>query len=143
MKMQQEFTSRGRPHGGPPRPFTGAAPYRSRSGMVFGVCKGIAQYMDINVFWFRVVLVVAFFVTGMWMVGVAYVLAALVMKVEPPLPLETPDDEEFYNSYTSSRSLAIRRLKKNYEQLDRRIQRMEAMVTDKEYEWDQRLKQDK
>jgi len=140
MNMYHEYTSKRRPES---RHISSAGPYRSRNGLVFGVCRGLAEHFDISLFWFRAVLVVAFFMTGMWMVGVAYVLAALLLKVEPPIPLQSADDEEFYNSYTSSRSLAIKRLKKTYDQLDRRIQRMETMVTDKSYEWDQRLNQDR
>ena len=119
----------------------GAGPYRSRHGMIFGVCRGIAEHFDVSLFWLRAVLVIAFFVTGMWMVGIVYVVAALMMKVEPAMPLESPDDEEFYNSYATSRALALRRLKRTYDNLDRRIQRIEARVTDKEYDWDQRLNQ--
>ena len=31
------------------------APYRSRSGMIFGVCRGLADYLDFPVFWMRVI----------------------------------------------------------------------------------------
>ena len=31
--------------------------YRSRSGLIIGVCKGVAQYFDFSVFWMRVIAV--------------------------------------------------------------------------------------
>ena len=61
------------------------------------------------------------------------------MKPEPVLPLQSDEDSEFYNSYTSSRSMALNRLKRTYDSLDRRLQRMENVVTSKEYDWDRRL----
>jgi phage shock protein C len=35
--------------------------------------------------------------------------------------------------------MALHRLKKTFDSLDRRIQRMEGIVTAKEYDWDRRL----
>jgi len=57
--------------------------YRSRRGLIFGVCRGLAERFDISVFWFRVLTVIAFIITGIWPVGVLYILAALLMKPEP------------------------------------------------------------
>ncbi|OQY49472.1 MAG: hypothetical protein B6230_08105 [Desulfobacteraceae bacterium 4572_89] len=41
---------------------------------------------------------------------------------------------EFYQSYTNSRESAIRRIKKKFDNIDRRIQRMEDTVTSREFE---------
>lgn len=113
--------------------------YRSRKGIVFGVCRGIAEHLDVSVFWARVIMVILTFPLG-FVGGIGlYLLAALLMKPEPMLPLESNDDTEFYNSYVSSRSMALHRLKKTFDSLDRRIQRMENIVTARDYDWDQRL----
>lgn len=61
------------------------------------------------------------------------------MKPEPVMPLQTDADAEFYNSYVTSRSAALQRLKRTYDNLDRRIQRIEDIVTNREYDWDRRL----
>jgi len=113
--------------------------YRSRSGLIFGVCKGIADYLDVSVFWTRVIVVVATLFTGIWPIPVLYVVAALLMKPEPVLPLETESDREFYNSYISSRTMALHRLKRTFDSLDRRLRRMESIVTAREYDWERRL----
>ncbi len=113
--------------------------YRSREGAVFGVCKGIAEYLDVSVFWTRVLVVVAFFISGLWPTAVLYVVGALLMKPEPVLPLRTEADAEFYNSYVTSRSAALHRLKRTYDNLERRIQRIEDIVTNREYDWERRL----
>lgn len=57
--------------------------YRSRDGIIFGVCKGIANYLDLSVGWIRVLTVLAFIFSGFFPTAVLYVLAALVMKKEP------------------------------------------------------------
>ncbi|MBI2423587.1 MAG: PspC domain-containing protein [Candidatus Hydrogenedentes bacterium] len=118
-------------------------PYRSRNGRIFGVCRGLAEYFDFSVVWMRILWIGGLFITGIWPAGVAYIVLALVLKPEPVLPLCTEDDAEFYNSYTSSRSMALMRLKRTYENLDRRIQRIESIVTAKDYDWDRRLKEEK
>lgn len=57
--------------------------YRSRSGLLFGVCKGVAEYFDISVFWMRAIVLVTFILTGFCPVGIAYIFGALLMKPEP------------------------------------------------------------
>ena len=68
-----------------------------------------------------------------------YFLAALLMKPEPVIPIDTEDQQEFYNSYVHSRKGAADRLKRRYETLERRLQRLEHTVTSPEYDWEQRL----
>jgi phage shock protein C len=113
--------------------------YRSRNGAIFGVCRGVANYLDFSLFWTRVITVAATFATGIWLMLGLYVLAALLMKPEPVVPFKSADDAEFYNSYMSSRTMALQRLKRTFDSLDRRIQRMESMVTAKDYDWEQRF----
>ena len=113
--------------------------YRSRKGMIFGVCQGIADYLNLKVVWVRVIVVILFLFTWIWPTAVLYLVAALVMKPEPIIPLETEEAQEFYNSYTSSRSLALHRLKRTFDSLDRRVQRIESAVTAREYDWERRL----
>ena len=114
--------------------------YRSRTGLIVGVCKGVAQYFDFSVFWMRAIAVVLLIVSGIWPMLLVYIVAALLMKPEPVLPLETEEEQDFYNSYTTSRSMALRRLKRIYDHLDRRIQRLESTVTTREYDWERRFK---
>ena len=113
--------------------------YRSRTGLIMGVCKGMAQYFDFSVFWMRAIAVVVLLFSGIWPMLVMYIVTALLMKPEPVLPLETEEEQDFYNSYTTSRSMALRRLKRIYDHLDRRIQRLESTVTTREYDWERRF----
>ena len=74
-------------------------------------------------------------------IWVAYLLAALIMKPGPVIPLDSEDEQEFYDSYTGNRHRALKRLKHRFERLERRIQRMEHVVTGPEYDWDRRMKE--
>jgi len=118
-----------------------SGPYRSRHGMIFGVCRGLADHFDLPVFWIRVFFVLAMLFTGFWPMGVVYLLVAFLMKLEPVLPLQSADDAEFYNAYATSRGLALQRLKRTFDSLDRRIQRIEAIVTATDYDWERRLRE--
>ena len=113
--------------------------YRSRYGMVLGVCKGIADYYELPVFWIRAGVVFFLVTTGFWPVGLAYFITALVLKPEPVVPFGSESDNEFYGSYTNSRSMALHRLKKKFDQLQNRIHRMEDVVTSREFEWDMKM----
>lgn len=109
--------------------------YRSRRGILFGVCRGLAEHFNFSVFWTRVIVLVLFLFTGFWPVGVLYFVAALLLNPEPVIALESEDDEDFYHSYTRSRSSAIQRIKRKFDNIDRRIQRMEDTVTSKEFDF--------
>ena len=61
------------------------------------------------------------------------------MKLEPVVPFEEDSEREFYDSYVNSRSMALARLKRTYDNLERRIRRMENLVTAREYDWERRL----
>ena len=113
--------------------------YRSRSGMILGVCKGLAQHFDVSVRWTRILTLLAFIFTGFWPVGLAYLALGMLLKPEPVVPPAAEGDEEFYRSYTGSRSMALSRLKRTYDRLDRRIQHIEDLVTSREFDWEGRL----
>jgi phage shock protein C len=108
--------------------------YRSRQGILMGVCRGIAEHFHFSVFWTRMIVFLLFLITGFWPVGVVYIVAGLLLKMGPVIPLENDKDQEFYQSYTNSRESAIQRVKRKFDNIDRRIQRMEHTVTSREFE---------
>jgi hypothetical protein len=69
-----------------------------------------------------------------------YCNCALLIKPEPAVDVSSDDESEFYESYVSSRTLALQRLKKHFDNLDRRIQRMEDVVTRRDYTWEDKMK---
>ncbi len=113
--------------------------YRSRSGVLLGVIKGLAQHLDFSVGWLRFFFIVGVIFTGVWPLVILYFAAAMLMRPEPAVPLESMEDEEFYRSYVSSRGMALHRLKQTYDSLERRIRRMEDIVTAPDYDWERRF----
>mmetsp|Transcript_24593 Transcript_24593/g.11768 ORF Transcript_24593/g.11768 Transcript_24593/m.11768 type:complete len:138 (-) Transcript_24593:49-462(-) len=109
--------------------------YRSRRGIFMGICRGLAEHFDFSVFWVRTIFFVLFLFTGFWPIGVIYIVAGLLLKVEPVQPLHNENDQEFYDTYTYSKQSAIQRIKKKFENIERRIQRMEHTVTLREFDW--------
>jgi len=113
--------------------------YRSRNGIIFGICQGLSEHFDFSAFWIRVVFIVLFFMSGFFPVVFLYILAALLMKPEPVKPLNTENEYEFYDSYVNSRSMALHRLKNKFQSLNHRIQRLEDSVTSREFDWESRF----
>jgi phage shock protein C len=113
--------------------------YRSRDGVILGVCRGMAEYFDFSVFWTRVAAVLILVFTGVWPILGIYIAAGILMKPKPAKPICTEEEQEFYDSYTHSRGMALHRLKRSFDGLNRRIQRMEDMITASDYDWDRRL----
>ena len=113
--------------------------YRSRHGLIMGVCEGISDYFEIPLFWVRFVFVVMLFFSGLWPIIGIYIIASFIMNPKPAAPLETEDEKDFYDTYVNSREGAIRTLKNRFEALERRIRRMEDAVTAREFEWDRKF----
>jgi phage shock protein C len=119
--------------------FTRSGIYRSRNGFIFGVCRGLAEHFNFSIFWARVIAIIFLLVTGFWPAIGMYLIATLLMKPAPVIPIKTEAEQEFYDSYANSRHLAARRIKRRYENLERRLQRMEHIVTAREFDWDEKL----
>lgn len=113
--------------------------YRSRSGLIFGVCRGMADYFEFPVVVLRLLAIFLSLFTGIWPFVGAYIVAALVLKPEPVIPFREDTDQEFYESYVNSRTMALHRLKRTFDNLERRIRRLESMVTARDYDWERRL----
>ena len=113
--------------------------YRSRQGVILGVCRGISDYFDFSLVWTRILAVIFLLVSGFWPAMGLYFIAALLMKPAPVIPIQSEAEQEFYDSYTQSRNGALYRLKRRYQKLERRIQRMEDKVTSREFDWENRL----
>lgn len=113
--------------------------YRSRRSVFLGVCRGFAQWRNFSVFWTRVLVIIAMFLTGFWPVFLAYLIIGFVLKPEPAISPQTIDEKEFYDAYVHSRKQALHRLKNLFTELDRRTQRLENKVTSTEFDWERRF----
>jgi phage shock protein C len=117
--------------------------YRSRRGIICGVCRGLAEYFDFSVFWTRMIVLGLFIFTGFWPIAGLYLLAIFLMKRAPMGLAEVEEEAEtpFATAYAQSRSTAIHHLRRVFDKLDQRIQRLEDGVTTREYDWDRRMRQ--
>ncbi len=114
-------------------------PYRSRNSMISGVCAGLAEHFGISSFWVRIGAVIAFFVSSGWPVVILYIVAAILMKPSPVRPFNNTSEKEFYDAYTQAPKYTVKNIHEKFANLDRRIQRMEDIVTTRAYEWDRRM----
>jgi len=112
--------------------------YRSRKGVLFGVCQGLANWSELNVGLIRLAFIISCALTSSGMLLVYFVLAFL-MKPEPVITPSSSEDTEFYNSLSSDRKSALIRLQRKLDSLDRRTRRMENTVTQKEFDWERRF----
>ena len=113
--------------------------YRSRDGVLLGVCRGVADYFDFSVFWIRAIAVVLFIFTGFWPIVGIYLLAALLMKSEPANHAGTGFKQKRGSRYHCTRNAAAERLKRKWKHLEKRIREMEDKVTSPEFDWNSRF----
>lgn len=118
---------------------TGRGLYRSRKGILFGVCRGLANYFDISVFWTRAIVVIFFIFTGFWPLIGLYILAILLMKPDPSTVTAGRGQKTDRGRCASAGYEAADRLRRKWHHLEKRIRRMEDKVTSREYDWNKRF----
>ena len=114
--------------------------YRSRSGIILGVCRGIADFLNFSVFWIRAILVILFLISGFWPVVVLYFVAGFLVKQEPVIRSHQHYEDPFCDTHTRYRDPASDRIKRRYQTLERRLGNLESIVTSKEHDWERRLR---
>ena len=114
--------------------------YRSRSGIIMGVCRGVGDFLNLSVFWIRAILVILFLISGFFPVVVLYFVAALLMKPEPVIRYHQHDEEAFVGAYDHTERPSSDYIKRRQQILERRLRNLESTMTSKEYDWDQRLR---
>ena len=93
--------------------------YRSRDGILLGVCRGFADYFDVSALWIRAILIVVFILTGFWPVIGIYILAALLMKSEPGLPGEKGSKRKYQCRYNRARRETSERIRRKWGHLEK------------------------
>ena len=113
--------------------------YRSRDGIILGVCRGVADYFDFSAFWIRAILIAVFIFSGFWPIIGIYILAALLMKSAPGVSGRKGSKRNFHCRYDRARRETAERFKRKWGHLEKRIRRMEVKVTSREFDWDNRF----
>jgi len=113
--------------------------YRSRNGVILGVCRGIADYFNFSVCWARAAIIILLIFTGLWPVIGLYILAAVLMKSEPAVYFRTGPRNEFESRFTDAKHDMADRLKRKWRHLEKRIRRMEDKITSRKFDWNNRF----
>jgi len=114
--------------------------YRSRDGWVFGVCKGIADSRGFSVTVTRIFALAIMIFSWVVPFLIGYIAPAIFLKQAPAPRYDDWDEEKFDDTLAYSRGAALKSLKSSFDRLDDRIRNMESRVTDKDFDWDERLK---
>jgi len=113
--------------------------YRSRDGIILGVCRGVADYFDFSAFWIRAILIVAFIFTGFWPIIGIYILAAILMKSDPNVSPKSESKRSYHCRHRRTGRETSERIKRKWGHLEKRIRRMEDKVTSREFDWNNRF----
>ena len=113
--------------------------YRSRHGVILGVCRGIADYFDFSAFWIRAIVVILFICTGFWPIVGIYILAALLMKSDPAVSAGSASKRRPGPRQRCTGNETADRLRRKWKHLEKRIRRMEDKVTSREFDWNSRF----
>ena len=113
--------------------------YRSRNGVLLGVCRGVADYFHLSVFWIRATAVILFMCTGFWPIVGVYILAALLMKSGPAESGGRDSKSRTGGRRHCQRNDAAERLRRKWKHLEKRIRKMEDKVTSREFDWNSRF----
>jgi len=111
--------------------------YRSRDNSVFlGVCGGIAEYFDFSPGGVRLLFVLLQF-TFVPILFLIYIVLGLVMKREPA-GVET--GSRVRQSGPRGQADALQQALERFEMLDKRLQRLESVVTSTEFDLESEYK---
>ncbi len=113
--------------------------YRSRNGLLLGVCRGVADYFYFSVFWIRAAAVILFICTGFWPIVGVYILAALLMKFDPAKSVGSESKPGAGGRHRCTRNDTAERLRRKWKHMEKRIRKMEDKVTSSEFDWNSRF----
>lgn len=120
------------------RPRNGGAPHRlyrnRRDSILFGVCAGIADYLNVSRFGVRLIVFVSLFFFFPFTV-LAYLVLAVFLKPRPDEPaVRDPNEAQFWQSVTLEPGDTLRALRHRFRRLDSRLAHVEREITSKDYD---------
>ncbi|MGL1893178.1 MAG: PspC domain-containing protein [Spirochaetaceae bacterium] len=111
--------------------------YRSGSGKIMGVCKGLANWLKMDVSLVRLGFIIVAFMTG----G-TFCIAYIVMGIF--LPVDDSDESTYHrtrcNRSYKKQGFTVDDVKDEFSNLRSRMKNMEDTMFDKESDWDKRYK---
>ena len=116
----------------------GGVPHRlyrnKRDGILFGVCAGIADFMNVSRLGVRLIFIISLFFFFPFTV-MAYLVLAVFMKRMPDEPaVRDPNEAQFWQSVTLEPGDTLRALRHRFRRLDGRLAHLEREITSKDYD---------
>ena len=110
------------------------------NAVIAGVCAGIADYAGLNRRDTRIAIALLTLVPPLTMfMLISYVVLAIVLPVRPKDLYESQEQAEFWRGVSNAPADVFGSLRHRFRELNRRLERMEAHVTSKEFEIDREL----
>ena len=110
------------------------------NAVIAGVCAGIADYEGLNRRGTRIAIALLTLVPPLTMfMLISYVVLAIVLPVRPKDLYESQEQAEFWRGVSNAPADVFGSLRHRFRELNRRLERMEAHVTSKEFEIDREL----
>jgi phage shock protein C len=114
--------------------------YRDKeNAMLAGVCAGIAEYAGLSVKGTRIVWALLCLTPMAAFMILSYVILAIVLPAKPDGLYETQEQAEFWRGVSNAPSDVFGSLRHRFRELNLRLEKMEAYVTSKEFEFDHEL----
>lgn len=108
--------------------------YRSRRGVILGVCQGFADWAEISVGMVRLIAVIALLITGFFPVVLIYFLMGIFLPLDPG-----SRDDGWTRGYRRTGGSSV---DDDLNDLKGRVNRMEDEEINKEREWDDKFRDD-
>lgn len=106
---------------------------------IFGVCAGIARWADLDVKTFQTIVFLIVLFTGFFPGAFIYLILALIIPADEETASYRRHHDTIYEDDDDDRSND--ELRKEYENLKKKVESMENEMFDKERDWDQRFHQ--
>ena len=121
--------------------YTSRRLYRSRNGMLLGICQGIADWRDLPVFAVRLIFVIICLVTAVAPCVIIYLLLGLILPIEPRGAYRNDRSENTnYDNFRKNGKATMDDIKSEFDNLKSRVNKMEDEAThDKESDWDRKF----
>lgn len=109
---------------------------RRRPGLLFGVCRWLADRLGLSAFWVRLAVLVAAWLSGWWPAAAIYLAAAIVLGQARPARLPRPSDWRLPRGFTS---WDVADLRRRCSRLERRCREAESRLR-RERSWNELLR---
>lgn len=109
---------------------------RRRPGLLFGVCRWLADRLGLPAFWVRLAVLVAAWLSGWWPAAAIYLAGAIFLGQARPARLSRPSDWRLPRGFTS---WDVADLRRRCPRLERRCREAESRLR-RERSWDELLR---